>query len=133
MKDTRISWRGRRRAITLVLAACSLGIPSVGGAVAATAGAKAPNANLDKSTIDLFAASCDGQDVQILAPPSTTFWIGDQKYVFTSATVTSGDEVVFAKEWGARTGLGDPIHCEGDFDEGTHFDLIAAAVPPGSH
>ena len=132
MKNARISRRRGRRAITFVLAACSLAIPSVGGVIATTAGANAPNANLDKSTFDLFAASCDGRDVQTLTPPGATFWIGDQKYVFTSATVTDGTEVVFSKEWGARSGLGERIHCEGDFPEGTHFDLIVAAVPPDS-
>jgi hypothetical protein len=46
--------------------------------------------------------------------------------------VTDGAEVLFAKQWGTRTGLGERIHCAGDFPEGAHFDLIVAAVPPGS-
>jgi hypothetical protein len=130
MKSTLTSRRrGGRRTITLVLAACSL---ATSLALGATAGASAPNANVDKSTFDLFAASCDGQDVETLSPPGATFWIGDQKYIFVSATVTSGGEVVFAKEWGARTALGERIGCEGDFPEGAHFELIVAAVPPAS-
>jgi hypothetical protein len=68
MSNTRRSRRGLRRVIALALAGCSLA--AVGGTTLATAEMKAPSANLDKSTLDLFAASCDGQDVQTLSTPS---------------------------------------------------------------
>jgi hypothetical protein len=40
--------------------------------------------------------------------------------------------VLFSKQWGRKKRLGEPIDCEGDFEDGTHWVVMAAAVRPKS-
>ena len=69
-----------------------------------------------------------GDPVTIVHSQGSTGWIDQDHYVVTSFSGYEGDELVFTKSFGKKTGFGDPITCSID-EDGFTIVVTAAKVP----
>jgi len=69
-----------------------------------------------------------GDPVTIVHSHGNSGWVDQDHYVVTSASGYEGDELVFTKSFGTKTGFGAPITCSID-EDGFTVVVTAAKVP----
>ena len=69
-----------------------------------------------------------GDPVTIVHSNGNNGWVDQDHYVVTSFSGYEGDELVFTKSFGAKTGFGTPITCSID-EDGFTVVVTAAKVP----